>query len=90
VKCRIDTATATASSFVINESLGDASITQLETAHTKMLDDVAGKWDNIATIQAQWVKDAKTELNAIFEGKGVWLSDLTFWTCLCIFVLLVI
>jgi tetrahydromethanopterin S-methyltransferase subunit E len=36
------------------------------------------------------VNDTKTELKAIFEGKGVWLSDRTFWTCLCIFSLLLI
>jgi hypothetical protein len=90
VKCNIDTATTTASSFVINATLDTTSITQLETAHTKMLEDVANKWDTFATNQAQWVKDTKTELKAIFEGKGVWLSDRTFWTCLCIFSLLLI
>jgi ABC-type Fe2+-enterobactin transport system substrate-binding protein len=91
VESKIKNATTTASSFVINATLDDTSITQLDTAHTKMLEDVTGKWNNFAAEQDKWVKDTKNDFKSIFDnGKGVWLSDRTFWTCLSVCSLLLI
>jgi hypothetical protein len=91
VESKIKNAATTASSFVINATLDDTSITQLDTAHTKMLEDVTGKWNSFATDQAKWVKDTKNDFKSIFDnGKGVWLSDRTFWTCLSVFSLLLV
>jgi ABC-type Fe2+-enterobactin transport system substrate-binding protein len=91
VESKIKNATTTASAFVINATLDDTSITQLDIAHTKMLEDVTGKWNSFATDQTKWVKDTKADFKSIFDnGKGVWLSDQTFWTCLSVFSLLLI
>jgi hypothetical protein len=56
-----------------------------------MLEDVTDKWNSFATDQAKWVKDTKADFKSIFDnGKGVWISDRTFWTCLSVFSLLLI